>query len=104
MRIVGGILLLVAGVIFPMAMVAWLSSRLNRRPRPTSRQIGLALALNGLLPVGLVLLGLGLMAPQLWALVWLRLAALAAWLAVGAVIVALIVSGRTGPGRGQDGG
>lgn len=103
MRIVGGILLLVAGVVFPMALVAWLSSRLNRQPRPAPRQIGLVLALNGLLPVGLVLLGLGLMAPQLWAMVWLRWAALAAWLAVGVVVVALIVSGRTGPGRGRDG-
>lgn len=103
MHTVAGILLLVFGVIFPMAMLVWLNSRLNRRPRPTSRQIGLVLAFNGLLPVGLVLLGLGLMLPQLWAMAWLRLAALAAWLAVGVVMIALIVSGRTGPGRGQDG-
>ncbi len=100
---VAGILLVVAGAIFPMAMLAWLNSRLSRQPRPTPRQIGLVLALNGLLPAGLVLLGLGLMLPQLWMQTWLRLIVLAAWLAVGVVIAALMASGRQESGRKQDG-
>lgn len=101
---VAGILLLVAGIAFPLGMVAWLNSRLNRQPRPTPREIGLILSLNGLLPLGLVTLGLGLMMPQLWEALWLRVAASAAWIGAGAVLIALIVSGRSGPAGGRNGG
>lgn len=94
MPAVAGILLLVAGIVFPMAMLAWLNSRFNRQPRPTPRQVGLLLALNGLLPVGLVMLGLGLMMPALWETTWLRFATLAAWLSAGVVLIALMVVGR----------
>lgn len=103
MRTVAGILLLVMGIIFPMGMLAWLNSRFNRQPRPTPRQVGLLLAFNGILPAGLVLLGLGLMSPGLWAVTWLRAAALAAWLGAGIVLIALVVAGRTKPAGGRDG-
>lgn len=102
MRIVTGILLVVSGVIFPMALVAWLSGRLNRAPRPNPRQVGLILALNGLLPVGMITLGLGLMSERLGALVWLRGVALAAWIAAGVVLAALLVTALTR--RRHDGG
>ena len=104
MRIVAGILLLIGGVIFPMGMLAWLNSRLNRTPRPTPRQVGLLLALNGLLPVGLVLFGLGLMAPRLWDASWLRVAAFAAWLAAGVILVALALARKSARAGGSDGG
>lgn len=92
MRIVAGILLVVGGMIFPMGLVAWLNSRLNRAPRPASRQVGLALALNGLLPVALVTLGLGLISERLWALIWLRGVAFVTGSASGIVLVALLVT------------
>lgn len=89
---VAGILLVVSGIVFPMGLVAWLSGRMNRAPRPSSRQVGLILALNGLLPVGMVTLGLGLMSGQFWTLPWLRSVALAAWAAALIVVVALWVA------------
>lgn len=92
MRIVAGILLVISGIIFPMGLVAWLNSWLNRAPRPGPRQVGLVLALNGLLPVGLVTLGLGLISDRLWALSWLRGIVLVAWSAAAIVAIALIVT------------
>lgn len=92
MRTVAGILLMVGGVAFPMGLVAWLSGRLNRTPRPSSRQVGLILALNGLLPVGLVTTGLGLMSPRFWELTWLRSVSFAAWAATAVVLAALLVT------------
>ncbi len=83
-------MLVISGVVFPMGLVAWLSGRLNRAPRPSPRQIGLILALNGLLPVGMVTLGTILLSERLGALVWLRVVALAAWIAAGVVVVALL--------------
>ncbi len=84
--------MVISGVIFPLALAAWLSIRLNRAPRPSPRQVGLTLALNGLLPVGLVTLGMALMSDRLGALVWLRGVALAAWIAAGIVLVALLIT------------
>ncbi len=100
---IAGILLLVAGIAFPLGMVAWLNGRLNRQPRPTPREIGLILSLNGLLPLGLVMLGLGLMMPQLWEALWLRVTAAAAWIGAGGALIALIVSGRSRPTGGRNG-
>ncbi len=104
MRIVAGILLLVIGIVFPMGMLAWLSSRFNRRPRPPARQVGLVLALNGFLPLALVLLGLGLMMPQLWEAIWLRAAVAAAGLGALGALVALAIAGRGGSAGGEHGG
>lgn len=104
MRIISGILLLISGVIFPLGMVAWLNSRLGRAPQPTPRQVGLLLAFNGLFPVALITLGLGLMLPRLGDTFWLRAAAAAAWIAAGAVLTALLVLGRRQRIGGQDDG
>lgn len=64
MRSLAGILLLVVGVVFPMAMLLWLNGRLNRKPALLPRQVTLLLALNGTLPVFLVTLGMGLLAER----------------------------------------
>ncbi len=85
-----GILILTAGVVLPMAMVGWLAFRMNRKPPLASGKAGLILAFNGVLPVGLVLLGLGLMAPAFWTLTWVRAAAYAALGAAGLILLVLI--------------
>lgn len=104
MRTVAGILLLLAGVIFPMMLVAWLSNRLNHKPRPTPRQVGLLLAFNGLLPLALVSLGVGLVSEALWATIWLRAITLAAWLAALIILVLLFLVTRRGQAGGQSAG
>lgn len=86
-----GILVLVSGVVLPMALVGWLALRMNRKPPLASSRVGLLLAFNGVLPVGLVLLGLGLMAPAFWALSWVRAAAFAALGVAGLILLALVI-------------
>lgn len=104
MRVVAGILLLVIGIIFPMGMLAWLSSRFSRRPRPPAARVGLLLALNGLLPLAVVLAGLGLMMPQLWEASWLPVALAATGTGAAGVLVALIFTGRGSSTGGGNGG
>lgn len=104
MHTVAGILLLIIGIIFPLGMLAWLSNRLNRRPRPGAGQVGLLLALNGLLPLAVVLTGLGLMMPQLWETTWLRVAVAAAGLGAAGVLIALMIASRGRPAGGGHGG
>jgi hypothetical protein len=87
-----GVLVLMAGVIFPMAMVAWLASRMNRKPALPPNQMGLILAFNGILPVGLVLLGFSLMSPAFGAQTWVRLGWMLALAAAALVVVILGVS------------
>ena len=87
-----GVLLLMTGVIFPMAMLGWLAFRMGKQPPLGPNRTGLILAFNGFLPVGLVLLGLGLMAPQFGALPWVRTAWMMALGAAGVVLIALGVS------------
>lgn len=89
-----GILIMIAGVALPLAMVGWLAVRLNRKPAPPARLTGLVLAFNGVLPVGLVLVGLGLLAPSFWALSWVRVAAWAALAVAAIILVALLAGGR----------
>jgi hypothetical protein len=74
-----------------MALVVWLALRMNRKPSLESGRVGLILAFNGILPVGLVLLGLGLMAPAFWTLTWVRTAAFAALGIAGLILLALII-------------
>ncbi len=104
MRVIAGILLLIIGIIFPMGMLAWLSSRFNRRPRPPAAQVGLLLALNGLLPLAVVLAGLGLMMPHLWEATWLRVAMSAAGLGAAGVLMALAFTARDRSSGGGHGG
>ena len=87
-----GVLVLMTGVIFPMAMLGWLAIRMGKKPPLGADRTGLVLAFNGLLPVGLVLLGLGLMSPQFGQLMWVRAGWIAALVAAGLVLIALGVS------------
>jgi len=96
MQTLAGILTLVAGVIFPMAMLAWLAFRMNKKPPLSSDRVGMILAFNGVLPIGLVLVGLGLMAPSIWALGWVRIAAYFALGVAGIILISLLVRGVTG--------
>lgn len=56
-----GILLLIAGVAYPMGAVYWINQRLGRKPALTPRQLALIVAFNGILPVSLVFWGLAMM-------------------------------------------
>ena len=87
MQIVAGILLVITGVFFPMAMLVWLGSRMRRPPPPQPRQVGMWLAFNFVLPVGMVLLGISVISPQFGANPVIRIAT---WAALGAAVVLLI--------------
>ena len=89
-----GILILTAGVTLPMALAGWLAFRLNRKPPLASQRAGLILALNGVLPVGLVLLGLGLMSPAFWDRTWVPAAAYVALGAAGLILLMLVFARR----------
>ena len=60
-----GIVSLIVGVAFPMAMLIWLNVRMRRKPAFTPNQIGLVLMLNGTLPVCLITLGFALLTGRL---------------------------------------
>jgi hypothetical protein len=87
MLIAAGILLLVAGVASPVAGVLWLNRRLSRKPSPRPRLIALALALNGVLPVGLVLGGFLALSANMREMLSLRMAL---------VLIALVAIGLAG--------
>ena len=87
MQIVAGILLVITGVFFPMAMLVWLGSRMRRPPPPRPRQVGMWLAFNFVLPVGMVLLGLSLISTAIRRGPVIRIAT---WAALGAAVVLLI--------------
>jgi hypothetical protein len=92
MQKVAGVLVLMAGVIFPMAVVAWLALRMNRKPALPPDRMGLLLAFNGILPVGLVLLGFSLLSPAFGAQTWVRLGWMLALAAAAVVVIILGVS------------
>ena len=87
-----GVLILMTGVIFPMAMLGWLAFRMGKKPKLPPNRVGLILAFNGVLPVGLVLLGLGLMAPQFGQHLWVRAGWMVALAAAAALLLILGVS------------
>ena len=89
MHTVLGILALVGGVAFPMGLLVWLALRMNRKPALSSNRLGLILAFNGILPVGLVLLGLGWLAPSFGRLSWVRTDAAAALAGALLILIAL---------------
>ena len=68
MRIVGGVLFLIIGVIYPIAVLLWLSARLRRQPALGQHQLSAVLAFNGVFPLALIGLGLGLLSPRVWAI------------------------------------
>jgi hypothetical protein len=103
MQIVIGILLLVVGVALPMGMLLWLSARLGRKPALAPVQVGLLLAFNGVAPVSLVTLGLGLVSQRVWEAPWIRTAALASGLAAALLLIGLAIARVAAPQRGDDG-
>jgi hypothetical protein len=105
MRVLVGIAVLLAGIAFPMGMLIWLNGRMKQQPALASRQTGLLLALNGILPLGLVLGGLWLIRPAVGASTAFKAAIIAVGLAVFALLVSLWWIGRdVRPGGGQDAG
>jgi hypothetical protein len=89
MQPLAGILILIIGVAFPMVMLVWLNSRMRRQPGLQPRQVGMLLALNGILPLGLVLTGLWLIHPPFGASLVFKTVLLACGLAVLALLVGL---------------
>ena len=87
-----GVLILMGGVIFPLVMVGWLAFRMAKKPPLPPDQLGMILAFDFMLPVGLVLLGLGLMSPAFGALGWVRLGSLVAFGGAAVILVMLGVS------------
>jgi hypothetical protein len=92
-RIAGGILCLVIGVSYPMGVLLWLNARMRRQPALAPRQVSVVLAFNGVFPLVLIGLGLGLLSPRVWALP----SFLPALVFVGlAALVLLLISWRLG--------
>lgn len=87
-----GVLALIAGVIFPLVMVGWLAFRMNRKPPLAPNRMGLILAFNLILPIGLVLLGFGLLSPSFGAQTWVRIGWMVALAASAVLLVALGVT------------
>lgn len=100
MRTLIGILVLLAGVAFPMGMLIWLNGRMRRLPALPPVQVGMLLALNAILPVGLVLAGLWLISPPFGAGAPFKAAILAVGLAALALMVGLWWTGRAVRRRG----
>ena len=96
MKPLAGILLLIAGVILPMAMLFRMNSILSRKPAPRPSRVGMLLALNGVLPVALVISGLMLLSASMMASAALRIVVIATWLASATLIFLFLVSGRIG--------
>ncbi len=94
MRILAGILLLAAGVICPMAMLFRVNSLLSRKPPPAARRVGLLIALNGVLPIGLIISGLGLLSPKVWASPVPRTASVTALIVAVVLLIVLAATSR----------
>jgi hypothetical protein len=101
MPVVVGILLLLVSLSFPMGMLVWLNSRMRRQPHLDARQVGILLALNGILPVGLILVGLGLMSPRFGSTAGVRVAVAACAFAVVVLLVGLCWTGRAAKRAGD---
>jgi hypothetical protein len=95
-----GILVLLIGVAFPMGMLVWLNGRLRRQPPLQPVQVGMLLALNGILPLGLVLVGLGLIYPPFGSGLAFKVVIFASGLAVLILLVGLWWIGRAVRRRG----
>ncbi len=91
---VAGILLLTLGAILPMAMLFRMNTLLGRKPAPRPAQVALWIALNGVLPVALILAGMRLLSTRVAASSGLRIANDAAWLASAVLAVLIVATGR----------
>jgi hypothetical protein len=96
-RIIAGTLLLVSAMVFPMGMLWWLNDRVKRRPKLRPRQIGMLLALNGILPVGLVVFGVGLLSARTWEMLAVKMVVALAALVTLALLCGLWLDARRGP-------
>jgi uncharacterized membrane protein (GlpM family) len=103
-RALAGILLLIIGVIFPMAMLFQMNSVLSRKPVPRPSRVGMLLALNGVLPVALVLSGLMLLSARFSASPALGAAMIATWVTSAALLIVLVIGRGAGRGKGGDDG
>jgi len=101
-RTLAGILLLIIGVILPMAMLFQLNSVLSRKPAPRPSQVGMLLALNGVLPMALVISGLVLLSARFSASPALRAALIATWVASAALLLVLLINRGAGRRKGDD--
>ncbi len=103
MRIVAGILVLLVGVSYPVAIMFWLNQRMSRPPGLLPRQVGWILAFNGVFPVTLILLGLGLIVNRLGAAfafkVVLLFAAAASLILLAGVWRVMVAGQRSGEGN-----
>jgi hypothetical protein len=104
LSLISGIILVVIGVVFPMGTLFWLNGRMDKQPRLVSRQVGLILALNGIVPVALITLGVGLLMGKLWTSLEFKVVLMVSSLAAVSVIAALWGTtrrvGRTGNRNG----
>jgi hypothetical protein len=99
-----GILLLIAGVVFPLAFLAWLGTRISRPPAPRPRQMGLWLAFNFVLPVGLALWGLRLISARVAAATVIRDAVTATLVAAAILAVGIAAEAAVAHRSRQIGG
>ncbi len=95
MHVIVGIVLLLGGIGFPIGLLVWLNGRMRRQPPLGARQVGMILALNGVLPVGLILAGLGLISPRFGAGPGFRVALLACALAAMILLAGLWWTSRS---------
>jgi uncharacterized membrane protein (GlpM family) len=105
LKTLAGILLLIIGVIFPMAMLFQMNSVLSRKPAPRPSRVGMLLALNGVLPVALIISGLMLLSDRFATSAALRAALIATWVASAALLIVVVIGRGTGGEKGGgDGG
>ena len=101
MRTVAAILLLVLGVIWPLASLLWLSGRLNRQPALSPRRLGLIIAVTGVFPISLVLMAFGLLLPQFQESPVFKVVVLVSWVATVALFIGLWWTSHDGTQRGR---
>lgn len=89
MRTVVAILLLLVGVIWPLASLLWLSGRLNRQPALSPRRLGLIIAVTGVFPISLVLTAFGFLLPQFQESPIFKVVVLVSWVATIALFIGL---------------
>jgi uncharacterized membrane protein (GlpM family) len=104
MRVVVGILLLLVSLSIPMGMLVWLNSRMRRQPHPSALQIGMILALNGILPLAVLLVGLGLMSPRFGSTTGVRVAVSACTVAAVVLLLGLWWTRRAAKRAGDSDG
>ena len=95
-----GILVLLIGVAFPMGMLVWLNGRMRRQPALQPLQVGMLLALNGILPVGLVFTGLWLIYPPFGTGPAFKVAIIASGLAALMLLIGLGWTSRSSHRKG----